>query len=448
MARAIGWIVVGSGCNALSGIGDFDVAPSAMSEDDGGPGDARDGSVRDASDLRDASVDPSAWRFRRSVTLTSDVPDVLTNRPVLVVFPESFAYERVKADGSDLRFASDEAHGDDLPYFVESWTPGKTSFVWVRVPAVPVGTSTVHLFYGNEGASAASQFDPVFPRVRRTAGGGSGSFLASGDIDVDWFELGAGDTLTLAPGVPLKITASRIVVAGTIQGDGAGFAAGPDTSHLSGSGPGGGMTGKLSGGAGGGYGGAGGDGGKDANEGDPSPGGKAYGSEGDPTVELGSGAGSGYYNVFRQGGAGGGAVSLVGWRTTVTGTLSVNGADGAGGGVLSGGGGAGGGALLAANWLDLTGASLRAKGGNGGGCVDSGDDGGGGGGGGRIKLFARASGAFFEAAAVDVGFGQGGSGGGTTAPGKVGNPGSLHVDKAANVAVGVEATLGDEVALN
>lgn len=442
MARTVGWIVVGAGCNAVSGIGDFAVAPTDVSEGDGGLGEIRDGSTRDAS----GPVGSSTWRFHRSVTLTSDAPDARTDQPVLVVFPESFPYEHVKADGSDLRFARDAAHGDDLPYFVESWTPGKASFVWVRVPDVPVGTSAVHLFYGNEEASAASQFDPVFPRVRRTAGGGNGSFVASGDIDVDWFELAAGDTLTLAAGVPLKITAHRILVAGTIQGDGAGFAAGPDPSNLSGNGPGGGVTGNLSGGAGGGYGGAGGNGGKDANEGSPSPGGNAYGSASDPTIDLGSGGGSGYYDVFRRGGAGGGAVSLVGWRTTVLGTLSVNGTDGAGGGVLSGGGGAGGGLLLAARRLDLTGASLLAKGGNGGGCVDSGDDGGGGGGGGRIKLFARTTDAFFEPATVDVGFGQGGSGGGTTAPGKVGNAGTLHVDKASNVATGVEATLGDEEA--
>src|SRR5262249_14164788 len=144
-----------------------------------------------------------------------------------------------------------------------SWTPGAPSYVWVRVPAVPAGTSTIYMFYGDAAAPAASSFGATFPGAQRTAGAGAGSFVATGDIDVDWFELRAGDTLILPQGSPLHIRARRVILAGVVGGNGRGYAGGavPDAA---GGGPGsGGVSNPVDteSSGGGGYAGTGGNGG-------------------------------------------------------------------------------------------------------------------------------------------------------------------------------------------
>ena len=107
--------------------------------------------------------------------------------------------------------------------------------------------------------------------------GGADITVANGDVlsgtftNVGTFTIPAGVTVTVDPGVPLSITATKIVIDGTLDGTGAGFAGGVATTNSGdngivgeGSGPGGGgnygQNVHGSGGGGGGYGGAGGDG--------------------------------------------------------------------------------------------------------------------------------------------------------------------------------------------
>lgn len=409
-------------------------APPATSDDGGArPADAASGD--------DARAPALGWAYRRAVTLTSDAP-AANDEPVLVVLPPSFDVSHAKAGGDDLRFSTTPKHEDDLTYFVESWTPGGPSQVWVRVPTVPAGASTIYAFYGKPSAPAASSFEATFPKALRTAGGGAGSFTPTGDIDVDWFELRAGDTLTLPAGAPLAIRARRVILAGVVDGTGRGYAGG-SVPNGAGGGPGGGgianpIDTEASGG--GGYGGSGGHGGEDV-AGAGGPGGGAYGTATGDDIAMGSG---GAGTATGAGGAGGGAVSVIAWRTTITGLLRVDGAAGGGGADRNGGGGAGGGILLGASFLDLTGATLSANGGGGGNTTGAAPDGGGGGAGGRIKLRRRAAGSYVAPASVTAAFGSGGAGGGTTAPGATGGAGTIDVNEASTLAKGVEATVGDE----
>jgi Domain of unknown function (DUF2341) len=444
------WLaVVIGGCTAISGADQLhpslDEGTGAVAEST--PPDATTPSRMDASTSpADLPPGPTGWAHRRPIAVSSDASSPLTNHAVLVVFPPTFAYERAKPDGADLRFSRTDSHGDDLPYFIESWQPGGTSFVWVLPPSVPPGSSTLQLFYGNNDAPAASSFEAVFPHARRTNGGGAGSFVASGDIDVDWFELSAGDTITLTAATPLTISARRIIIAGTIHGDGRGHPGGASASALAGQGPGGGSPSNGSGSGGGGHGGMGGRGGADTS-GAGGAGGPANGSDADATATMGSGGASvNPPTGLRQGGAGGGAITLLGWRTTVSGTISVAGAEGIGGHGQNAGGGAGGAIVAAASHLDLAGAILSANGGAGGPCAIANNDGGGGGGGGRIKLHSRATGAFAPAASMSVAYGPGGGGNGTTAPGFDGLAGTMITNRESNALTGVDTTLGAETA--
>ena len=156
----------------------------------------------------------------------------------------------------------------------------------------------------------------------------------------------------------------------------------------SGEGPGGGEGGRhtVDGGAGGGYGGKGGDG---VLDGVPVPGargGREYGTRCGSDIEPGSAGGApGTADSAGdpgKGGNGGAAVSLIANTVLISGTISVNGADGVVVRNDAAGGGAGGGILIDGSHVEQTG-RLDANGGDGGVT----DDGGGGGGGGRIKIF-------------------------------------------------------------
>lgn len=446
LASLAGFAAATSGCTVISGVDALETTTDGGAVLPGRDGSAARPPENDGGQTpSDASKPgPTGWAHRRPITLSNKTSGALASHAVLVVLPATFDYGKAKPDGADLRFSRAADHGDDLPYFIESWQPGGASYVWVLAPEVPQGSSDLQMFYGNPNAPAASTFATVFPSARITTGGGGGSFTANGDIAVDWFELKAGDTLTLAAGTPLEISARRIIVAGTIQGDGRGYPGGPDAANLAGKGPGGGgpAGGSASGGAG--HGGAGGRGGAD-QAGTGGAGGATYGSATDANVDMGSGGASADPAVgFKQGGAGGGAVSLLGWRTTVSGTISVNGVNGAGGGGRNAGGGAGGGIVVAGAFLDLAGATLSAKGGAGGPCANMGNDGGGGGGGGRIKLHTRAAGSFTAAASMSVAFGPGGAGSGTTAPGDNGLAGTTNVNDNSDAPSGVGTSLGAE----
>ncbi|MBX3199253.1 MAG: DUF2341 domain-containing protein [Labilithrix sp.] len=440
----MGLAVTIGGCTAVSGLDQLEIADDVTAGE-------RDASVippRDGAAPDDGSSElppgPTGWAHRRPVTVVNDTSRALANHAVLVALPPSFGYEKASADGADLRFSRHDNHADDLPYFIESWQPEGESLAWVLVPSVPPGTSSLQMFYGNGNVPAVSRFESVFPKAQRTAGGGAGSFTAAAKIEVDWFELRAGDTLTLPAGAPLEIRAQRIIVAGSVEGDGRGHPGG-EVGSLQGQGPGGGAAAAdSSASGGGGHGGAGGRGGADpGNTG--GAGGAAHGGESDAIVAIGSGGASSNAPAgFRQGGAGGGGVALFGWWTTVSGAIHVNGIAGQGGIGRNAGGGSGGGIVAAACFLDLAGASLQARGGAGGPCASSAHDGGGGGGGGRIKLHARAEGRLIAAASMDVASGAGGAGGGTTAPGIAGVVGSAHVNNESPALSGVVTSLGAE----
>ena len=254
--------------------------------------------------------------------------------------------------------------------------------------------------------------------------GGADLLPANGDVlsgtftNVGTFKIAAGDTVFVAPGVPLSVQATLIDIDGTLDGVGAGFAGGASVVNAGscfpppngtvtgnpGAGPGGGGGGTFgcdndgSGGSGGGHGGAGGDSASYFG-GVPLPvfGGATVGDATSVSIDQGSGGGSGsrYSQNFPgssgAGGNGGAAVSLFG-MVELDGSILVDGADGGPGipptnfGSSAGGGGAGGGVMLSGD-LTLNGL-ISATGGDGGDPPALPfSSSGGGGGGGRIKMF-------------------------------------------------------------
>lgn len=296
------------------------------------------------------------------------------------------------ANGNDIRFSADCNGTQQFPYWIESGMNTTSTRIWVRLPQLVANTANeVVMFMGNPSAPAGSSQAGVFVNTLVVS---TNTTLAVGTYNYDWFEVQNGVTLTITGNNAdiFQVNAGKIVVNGTINGNGAGFTGGQGTN---GNGPGGGSGTQISGGqpatggGGGAYGGDGGDGGYDIGE--PLPvGGTTYGNSTTLDIQLGSGGGGSDATLpfGALGGNGGAGIYLKGFDINVSsGTINANGNNGGMGNALRGsGGGSGGGVLLQGERVNFNTININAIGGNGG-TGSGNDDGGGGGGGGRIKLF-------------------------------------------------------------
>jgi len=395
--------------------------------------------VVDAQQPAVAALSPlfsiTPWHYVLPVTVENRTAQALTSYPVAITLPASFAYAHARADGADLRAASQNgAVSFDLSLWTV-WNSGGISKVWVRLPQLAAGQKlTFYLFYGNTAAATVSSATSTFPK----------RFVSSADLALggpqsyDWFELQAGHTLTLLKGQPLVIHARVIALSGTVNGKAAGYAGGPN--NTAGVGPGGGGTSTTSGAGGGGHGGAGGPGGYDGTE-TPGAGGLVNDAVSD-TVDMGSGGGGGSGPAL-TGGPGGGALTLDAHTVVVTGTIDLSGASGVAT-TRGTGGGAGGGILFQTVDLDLGSATLELSGGKGGnGAGTTAPNGGGGGGGGRFKVSHEKS--YVPPLVLKLDGGLGGTGG-ATSPGQPGQLGTGS-SKVAPYSDPTLAALGAEVKL-
>lgn len=325
------------------------------------------------------------WDYVKEITIDNSAISISnTNIQELITIDTQTPISQGKMDaaGNDIRFVDSDCN-TSLCYWIESGINTTTTKIWVMLPSLAANSvKTFFMFYNNSSATASSNFACVFPDVLTV----TGVVSLSGNQNHDLIDIQAGSTVNVGAGQILSFKARKIIMAGNINGDYAGY--GPA------SGPGaGGDGGGSSGGGGGGYGGAGGSG-KCPGGGSGAISGTANGLD----IDMGSGGGG---SDCAPDGGGGGAVKLEGAFVDITGTISVNGKSiGGSCSEEAAAGGSGGGILVYANNIEGNG-SLSAVGGNG---QDSGNkEGGGGGGGGRIKIIYCNSNNFTGTTAVTKG---------------------------------------------
>jgi hypothetical protein len=101
------------------------------------------------------------WDYRKELTISNPNTEALTDHQVLVeLSPSTFDYSHCQADGSDLRFIDEQ--GNSLSYYIASWDTEGVSKVWVKLPVLSLTGTTIMLYYGNEGALAASDGSSTF----------------------------------------------------------------------------------------------------------------------------------------------------------------------------------------------------------------------------------------------------------------------------------------------
>jgi uncharacterized repeat protein (TIGR01451 family) len=102
-----------------------------------------------------------SWNYRIPVTIHSGT--YLAWYQILVTLNNSnFDFSQAKPDGSDIRFTHTDGT-TELNYWIESWNNStQLAYVWVRVPGVADGETTIYLYYNNPNASSLSNGPSTF----------------------------------------------------------------------------------------------------------------------------------------------------------------------------------------------------------------------------------------------------------------------------------------------
>lgn len=95
----------------------------------------------------------SNWTKRRSIEITG-LSSSISNFTVLVKLDSSrINYSSCQSQGQDLQFY--DSAGNLLSHEIETWNSAGTSYVWVKIPSIPVSPSRarIWMYYGNPTAA-------------------------------------------------------------------------------------------------------------------------------------------------------------------------------------------------------------------------------------------------------------------------------------------------------
>ncbi len=99
---------------------------------------------------------------RRAVDVTNPCGTELVDQEVRVLLDAGFDFAQAAPDGADLRVTAADGL-TELAFWIESFEPGLGfACLWVRLPVLPAGGTSVDIYYGNEGAAAAGDAAGVF----------------------------------------------------------------------------------------------------------------------------------------------------------------------------------------------------------------------------------------------------------------------------------------------
>ena len=185
-----------------------------------------------------------AWHYRRPVTISS-TGTTLSYYQVLVTLNNiNFNFNWANVNGSDVRFT----HSDgttELKYWIESWDKtNQKAYIWVRVPSLASGDTTIYLYYNNPAATTLSDGPNTFDGFdddwsHYTAAGSTQaedgqSFDSSNDVEalLNWSTI-SGTPVVSPPGILNLGNGTGIKSTTTYQYQAVGFRAnfGSGTGH-------------------------------------------------------------------------------------------------------------------------------------------------------------------------------------------------------------------------
>jgi hypothetical protein len=93
----------------------------------------------------------------RPIQVNNTSGTAYTNHPVKVIVPYSAG---MRADFGDIRFV--HSNQSKMSYWIESYTLSTQAVVWVKMPTLPTGVSTIYMTFGNVSLTSESNGDNVF----------------------------------------------------------------------------------------------------------------------------------------------------------------------------------------------------------------------------------------------------------------------------------------------
>jgi len=96
------------------------------------------------------------WRYRKPIIISnSHGAQTDFKAKVALNTQELISAGKMQPDGTDIRFTKADRI-TRIPYWMESGINTTSTIIWVRLPFMPSGGSTIYLYYGNPAAAPAS----------------------------------------------------------------------------------------------------------------------------------------------------------------------------------------------------------------------------------------------------------------------------------------------------
>ena len=96
------------------------------------------------------------WHYRRPIVITNNGTSLSYYQVLVTLNSGNFIFDLAASGGRDIRFT----HSDgttELNYWIEYWsTSAQWAYIWVRVPSIANGDTTIYLYYNNLDASSQS----------------------------------------------------------------------------------------------------------------------------------------------------------------------------------------------------------------------------------------------------------------------------------------------------
>jgi uncharacterized repeat protein (TIGR01451 family) len=103
----------------------------------------------------------AAWNYRQPVVINSSV-SIPWYQVLIVLNSGNFNFSHARSDGWDIRFTHSDGE-TELNYWIESWDYShQLAYVWVKIPGLANGDTTIYLYYNNPIASSQSNGPGTF----------------------------------------------------------------------------------------------------------------------------------------------------------------------------------------------------------------------------------------------------------------------------------------------
>ncbi len=132
------------------------------------------------------------WNYRRNVAVTCPCSQAVSEYQIQITLDNTFDFNHARSDGADLRVTASDGI-TPIPFWIESWIPASTSAsIWVKMPEIPLGGTSIYLYYGNANpATNLVETPPIGPWTRAVgnpiipAGAGTNTSLLAENIVYD-----------------------------------------------------------------------------------------------------------------------------------------------------------------------------------------------------------------------------------------------------------------------